>query len=112
MFSDDLNKAGTRTENNEVESDDWVMIDANGKLTEAGRKLVNILTEAIHAKKTLAQQLTVEPAIATVAENDATTVTDNTTTVLHNTEQSDRIIFLFQKRPLLSAIESGWTDWP
>jgi len=71
MFADDLNKAGTRMENNEVESDDWVMIDANGKLTEAGQKLVNILMEAAHAKKTLAQQLTIEPAIATVADDDA-----------------------------------------
>ena len=79
-------------ENNEVESDDWVMIDANGKLTEAGQKLVNILTEAVHAKKTLAQQLTIEPAIATVADDDATTVTDNTTAVTED-NSSDEVVF-------------------
>ena len=93
MFADDLNKAGTRMENNEVESDDWVMIDANGKLTEAGQKLVNILTEAVHAKKTLAQQLTIEPAIATVADDDATTVTDNTTAVTEDNSSDEVVSF-------------------
>ena len=84
MLSDDLTKAGTRTENLETESDDWVMIDATMELTEAGQKLVSILVDAAEeavAKKTLAQQLTVEPAIAMATENAATTVTDNATAV-------------------------------
>ena len=90
MLSDDLTKAGTTMENIVAEPDDWVMVGAAGGRTEAGQKLVKILVDSADeavAENTLAQQLTVEPAIAAATEIAATTVTDTATAVTEDNSE-------------------------